>query len=312
MDLIKMKRLAPRLALTVLSVLLAAGGLWFALTGFQWAEFRRTIFSLDARWLALAVIFDVMSYGMQGLRWNSMLVGSSAWKTTRAIYAGLFVNEIAPLRPGEVLRVWMAARDLGVQPWIIAPTVIAERLMDGVWLAVALLAAVAVAPLPRVLYGAIGLMSGAAVLAGLVAWFSRRTKAAMFRDMTKALKNRTALVYSGTILLAQGLAFWAVIRASHLSLGITAALVVMVAVRLGTLLPGAPANVGTHQFATVMGLSIYGVAKHDAAAFAVVLFAVLTLPLMFLGSAAFVSAGVSWRSLRQTAEDPEYKSTAFA
>lgn len=97
----------------------------------------------------------------------------------------------------------------------------------------------------------------------------------------------------------QGLAFWAVARASHLSIGLLAAFVVMVIVRIGTMIPGAPANLGTHQFSTVLGLSLYGIPQAQAAAFSLVVFAVLTLPLLIIGLGACISAGLSWQTLHQ-------------
>jgi len=102
------------------------------------------------------------------------------------------------------------------------------------------------------------------------------------------------------------LAFWAVSRADHLSLGLVAAFVVMVVVRIGTMIPGAPANLGTHQFSTVLGLSLYGVPQPQAAGFSLVVFTVLTIPLLVLGLCACLSAGLTWGSIRQSiARDTE-------
>ena len=60
-------------------------------------------------WMALAVVFDVLSYVCQGARWAVLLRRQgriTALQTTRAVYAGLFVNELLPLRVGEALRAW--------------------------------------------------------------------------------------------------------------------------------------------------------------------------------------------------------------
>jgi uncharacterized membrane protein YbhN (UPF0104 family) len=106
---------------------------------------------------------------------------------------------------------------------------------------------------------------------------------------------------SAVFLIAQGLAFWSVLPASQISLGLLAAGVVMIVVRLDTMIPGAPANLGTYRFATVMGLSLFGVPQAQAAAFSLVVFTVLTIPLMVLGLCACLSAGVTWRRVRELA-----------
>src|SRR5439155_16004864 len=61
-------------------------------------------------WVAPAILFDVMSYVCQGVRWRYLLrpVGPvSAARATQAIYAGLFTNEVTPLRAGEFVRAYL-------------------------------------------------------------------------------------------------------------------------------------------------------------------------------------------------------------
>ena len=293
MDLFSVANLR-RAGLGLVTLGLAAVCLRLALHGLDWPSFETRLHTVDLRWLVLAVVFDVLSYAAQGLRWRLLLRGASLRQTTRAIYAGLFLNELIPMRPGEAVRAWLASRDLDRDVWSIAPTMVVERLMDGFWLVAALLAALAIAPLPRNLVRvSLLLAAGIGALLILVCLLSR-TRFAFLRKVAAGFRNVRALLVSSCFLLAQGLAFWAVIRATHLPLGLTAACVVMVVVRIGTLIPGAPANIGTHQFATVLGLSVYGVSQPAAAAFSLVVFTVLTAPLLAIGFGACVSAGIRW------------------
>lgn len=285
------------LATAALSV--AGIGLLLALRGLDWQSFPSQLRRLDWRWIVAAVCFDILSYLAQGLRWSLLLHGRSLWCTTRAIYAGLFVNEVVPLRPGEAIRAWIAARDFHLRTWAVAPTMLAERLMDGIWLTIALLIALLVAPLPHALVQAAGILAALVGAALLVAHLSGRTRIEFLRKVNAGMRDSRALAVSALFLAAQGLAFWAVARASHLSIGLLAAFVVMVIVRIGTMIPGAPANLGTHQFSTVLGLSLYGIPQAQAAAFSLVVFTVLTLPLLIIGLGACISAGLSWRTLRQ-------------
>jgi hypothetical protein len=61
---------------------------------------------------------------------------------------------------------------------------------------------------------------------------------------------------------------------------------------LGTLVPSAPANVGSYQFFTVLGLTLFGVEKATAAGFSLVVFTVLTAPLWAIELWALSSSGL--------------------
>ena len=75
-------------------------------------------------------------------------------------------------------------------------------------------------------------------------------------------------------------------------------LAVFIIVHLGTLVPGAPANVGSYQFFTVLGLTLFGVEKATAAGFSFVVFTVLTAPLWAIGLWALGSSGLSFVEIR--------------
>jgi uncharacterized membrane protein YbhN (UPF0104 family) len=279
----------------------AAYALRYALRGLDWPVFRAHLVTLDWRWVGLAVAFDITSYVAQGVRWRLLLAGASVWQTTRAIYAGLFINELVPFRPGEAIRAWLAARDLRVTVWNVLPTMVTERVIDGIWLAVASLAALAVAPLPHIVVSAVRILIPAiALLVPAVLVFGRFNS--RMQSAVLGLRNPKVVAISGCFLVSQGFAFWATGRASHLPLNLLAAFVVMLVVRLGTLLPGAPANLGAHQLSTVLGLSLYGVSKPDAASFSVIVFAVLTMPLCLVGLLASLSSGLTLHTIKQPIE----------
>ncbi|MEZ5352488.1 MAG: lysylphosphatidylglycerol synthase transmembrane domain-containing protein [Bryobacteraceae bacterium] len=302
--------LVPRAGIALVSLVAAGLGLRYALSGLDWPSFWSGLRHLEPRWLAAAVAFDVASYVAQGFRWSLLLSSlrpggwpGMLWRTTRAIYAGLFVNEVVPLRPGEVARAWLAARDLRVGVWAVAPAMLTERLFDGLWLTIALLAAIVAVPVPASVARTVWTLAAAvfALIAMVFALCRMRSSAFFLPFLLKlatGLRDWRACAVSACFLVAQGLAFWSVMRASHLPLGMAAAFVVMVIVRIGTMIPGPPANAGIHQFATVLGLSLYGVSRANAAAFSLVVFAVLTMPLLIIGLAAWISTGLTWRFIR--------------
>jgi hypothetical protein len=56
--------------------------------------------------------------------------------------------------------------------------------------------------------------------------------------------------------------------------------------------------VGTYQFFTVLGLSLFGVDKTTAAGFSVAVFIILTAPLWIIGFAALTRTGLTLNDIR--------------
>src|SRR5215470_17988726 len=93
-----------------------------------------------AKWqfAALAVSVDILTYILQGVRWKLLLspLGRlSSWRTTQAIYAGLFTNELALLRLGELVRAFLISRWLPARFALVLPSMVVERFLDTFWLA---------------------------------------------------------------------------------------------------------------------------------------------------------------------------------
>jgi uncharacterized protein (TIRG00374 family) len=188
------------------------------------------------------------------------------FRTTQAIYAGLFVNEMLPMKLGEIVRAFLISRWTSAKLSSVVPSILLERLFDGIWLAVGIIITILFVPLPRRLVEA-GDVFGVAMLVALVmvtllALGGRRpssnnpTQKKRFLTLVQSIsfelriagKTRGALlafVLSLVLLLLQGFSFWFVMRAYGLDLSFLMGLAVFIIVHLGTLVPTAPANVGS-------------------------------------------------------------------
>jgi hypothetical protein len=277
-------------------------------------------------WIGAAIAFDVASYACQGWRWSLLLhpKGSlSTLRATQAIYAGLFVNEILPFRAGEVLRIYLASRWLGTPFAAVVSSVLVERFFDGIWLVLTASATVLVVPLPRYLVDVdetLAAVMGASVV--VFTWLVMRRQASpdkapprvglrgrlsrLIGDLASGVREigRSAYLYagfagSGGVLVLQIFAFWFVLRAYSILLPFWQCAAVVLILHLGTAMPGAPSNLGTYQFFTVLGLTQFGVAKTTAAGFSVAVFLILTIPLWVIGVAAFGRAGLTLQMIRQ-------------
>jgi uncharacterized membrane protein YbhN (UPF0104 family) len=274
---------------------LSAAGLYFSLRGLTWSSLEAQLQSVDWSWVVVSTLLTTFGFVVQGFRWGVLLEPGAGWKATRAVYVGLFLNEILPFRPGEAVRVWLAARKLDRSLWSVVPSVVVERLMDGFWLVLALAAMSLFVPLPQNLQQhRVWLFVGVGGILLLI-WILGKTWLAKHQ----LAWNRQAWVLSAVSLVLQGLAFWAAIRADNLRLTIAEGCAVMLIVRLGTALPAAPANLGTHQFATVWGLALFGVSQAVGAAASLVIFAILTVPLVVIGALACFGEGLSFGEIRK-------------
>jgi len=300
------------------------GCLVWVLHGYPLADLIPNIRSLDWRWVSIAVLTDLSVYLSHAWRWNMLLspiVRLRLWRTVQAIYIGLFANEVLPLRVGELIRCYLLAHwnDLRLSLGFASAAV--ERLIDGVWMLVAfLITAGLVKGIPEdlvILVQILGLLvlSGA----GLLLWIMvhKQQAHAVVRESrwSSTLRHvleglhlmgnlRTFSLTSGISLLYLVLQFftvYALMKAYGLDLSFWAAAGVLTIVRLATVVPNAPGNVGLVNAACVMALKLFDVEKNDATTFSIILFGALTLPLLIGGAIATALTGSNIGELRNRA-----------
>ena len=308
---------------TIAGYLVAAVCLVWVFHDVHVAGMLRAVRELRWTWVWLAIAVDIASYVTQGFRWQCLLrpIGNLRWlEATQAIYAGLFASEVLPMRPGEVLRALIVSRQLQTDVSAVFPSILVERLFDGIWLALGVGVAAMLIPLPTNLLRAgdlLGLLillattlflyvvlrrPGASFIspgvdagrpAGRVARFRRG-----LQDIGRRRETYLAFVLSLALLLGQMLAFWMVMLAYGLSISFWTAAVVLLIVHLGTAVPNAPGNVGTYQFFCVVALTLFGIDKTLATGFSVVVFVILTIPLWLIGFVALGRTGATLASVR--------------
>ncbi len=280
-------------------------------------------------YVALAVLVDILTYVLQGARWSMLLstVGPmSTLRATQGIYAGLFTNEVVPLRLGEVVRAFLASRWLSCRFSAVLPSMVVERFLDAIWLVVGIGIAAILVPLPKNLVEAGDVLGVFVLLAGaLFLWIVLRKEkelehgespapakgirgfisslASGLREIGISRNFYISALLSAGMLFCQALAVWFMMLACGIRLPLQAGIVVTMIVRLGTAIPNAPANVGSFQFFTVVALGLFAVNKTTAAAFSIVDFVVLTAPLWILGLLAINRTGMSLATIRTRVAD---------
>jgi glycosyltransferase 2 family protein len=313
----------------VAAYLVAAAALVWVFHDAQWAKMAKDMAALNWRWVAFGVLFDVLSYVSQGFRWRLLLkplgrIGTL--RTTQAVYAGLFINEILPMRIGEIARGYLVSRWMARPFTSVLPSMAMERLFEGIWLAAGIGVTAVFVPLPRDLARA-GDVFGLVILAltGGVLFImlrnksdrpaegdpqtgrdgvGRRLKALLgsleggLRSIGLSRSSLAAFFVSLLLFVCQAFSFWFIMKAYGLAPSFWVGAAVFLIIHFGTALPNAPANIGTYQLFCVLGLTLFGVDKTAAAGFSIVVFVVLTLPLWALGFFALGQSGMTLAAVK--------------
>jgi uncharacterized protein (TIRG00374 family) len=308
----------------VMGYTVSAACLAWVLHGYDFHQLANDFRTLDWKWVALSVIADLVVYVVHGWRWQTLLAPVaqlSFWRTVQSIYIGLFANEVLPLRPGELIRCYLLAHWNDLRFSVGLASAALERVIDGIWLLVAFILTAAFAKgMPGEIEFAgeamgVGLLV-AVVLFGWVlryhhhahAVFKESRWAAVARHIVEGLQlmgNRRTLVLTSLISLLyfalQVVTMWALMKAYALDYSIWVAGGVLAIVRLGTLVPNAPGNVGLVNASVMVALKLFESSENDAKGFSLVYLVAQTLPLLIGGAIATALTGLNIGELRDHA-----------
>jgi hypothetical protein len=247
-------------------------------------------------------------------------------KTWAVFQIGQMLNIVLPVRAGEISRIYFIGEVEQVSRAKALATVLAEKMVDLVMLALAYLAValwLAASPvgLPQWLRGAATVvvpiaslsLAGLFLLAyvGRSAWqFLRYGRlvnrvytfipgfGAVDRTVEKAISTFEALRHQQTSVLLWALTLaiwglatltnWVLFHAFQLDLGPAVALLLLVVLMSGIAVTPLPGNLGVLPLLCQLVLSLFGVSRETALVYGLVLQLVVNLPLVVLGSACLV------------------------
>ena len=322
---------AHRLKL-VLGYLIAVLCLAWVLYNVHAENLFQTILHLRWRLILLAIAVDNMNYIAQALRWNLLLrpvAHVGAGKSIQATYVGAFTSNVLPMRLGEIVRAYLISKWYSKKVSQIIPSMVVEHLFEGVWLALGLGLATLFLPLPAYIYrGAQIFEFGVIVLAGIFVYALMKKDKFLADHHRERLSEKLAHKFSHFMeqmisgmkkigltptfflalfvtlvsLMLQALALWLTALAYGISLDLWMGGVVLVIIRVGVVIPNAPANIGTYQFFAALGLELLGVNRYISAGFAIVLFFVSMTPTWIFGFFALSKSGTTLLRLQKEAQ----------
>jgi uncharacterized protein (TIRG00374 family) len=294
---------------------ITALALWLSFRDVSWRQLGHDVARANW-WLLIGISLPAHLWALQlrAQRWCVLARGVADFgqgPSLRATAVGFMVNNLLPLRVGELVRAWWLAREIKSSGSALLGTVILERVIDAVFLLAlasfvigsevgrGLLFLAAAAPLAATI--ALRRWPGAAV-AGVQRVASRVLAPARAEQLAAsvasvaagvaALRGRGDLVRValGTALLwgvAAVIPFWATLASVGIDLGGTlgelrASFITLVWVGAAVALPSAPGFFGTYHAACVVALTPLGVPREQALAVGTLAHAVF-----WLGSTAF-------------------------
>ncbi len=290
-----------RRAVQVLAGLaISAVALWLTLRGKDlgaiWAEIRAADYRYLAPYLALLLLIHLV----KTVRWGILLepVAHVPFGRLNAISAvGFMALVLLPFRLGEFARPYLVAEPGKLRASTALPSVVAERVADGIFTGLLLVAALLAVPdgTPGVrvfrIGGALVTLGFVAALAFLVVAYRNRALAvriasAVLRPISPRLAERASGMLDAFIhglrlvpgrrkaaefVLLTG-AYWGMnalgmsvlARGFGFELGVVASCALLGVLVVGVMIPAGPGMVGTFQGAIVVGLSLF--APSDAVA----------------------------------------------
>jgi uncharacterized membrane protein YbhN (UPF0104 family) len=313
-----------RWVVLVLINLASLACLVWALRDVSFGDLKDDVATIDYGWVALAVAIELIVYLFQAVRWQLVLrpvVALSFRQTVRAIYVGLFASEVLPFRGGEAVRCFLVTRWTHLPFSVSVASVLIERVFDGIWLWLGLWLSLRYVELPKqlgYLNDGLGLfVLGGAVILALALFRPRPPQSALHRrgwghhltvlmdDLAQIGHSRylyLALLQSVPYLLLQAIPIWAAFQAYGFDLGLSAALALMLILRLSSIVPQAPANLGFFQILTKQFLErAYNVDPSEAARFSLILWAVVKLMPLLAGFIALAITGAKLGELKNSA-----------
>jgi len=285
-----------RIASILLGLLISVASLWLAVRNIKWLETAEAIRSLDLLLLISAIGFLIAGLFLRAERWSVIIARPVARMAVyQATMLGFFFNYVYPARAGDVIKIVGLQRSTGISIGWLGVSGVVDRLAD---ILVLLFSAVLLMKaLPSVNLGdnyfyiaSAGLLllvmvgfspMGDKLLRGLNRWlvFGRREtrrRALLKRALDGLLFFRQNMVHgkrlaklagiTALVALADYFSIYFLLFAFGWHLPYVAPVAIWVFISAGAALPSAPAGIGVHQLACVMGLKLFGVSSGDAVA----------------------------------------------
>jgi hypothetical protein len=295
-------------------------------------ELLDSLRGLSPTWIAVSLVLFGASVWTRAQRWAAILRPLTSLRQTEAaslMTIGLAANNVLPARTGEIVRAVLLKRQRGISGFAVLATIIVERILDGLVLAIFLAATIALAGGTDVLriFAALvgGIFLALTLLTALLAMrpaTGQRVTAFGLRfvplrarprvdgwaqrflsGLTPMNTPRAWVTVTGLTTLSwtlEALSCWAVGQAFGLDLGIGIYFGVCGAANLSMAAPSTSGGIGPYEYFAREVLGRFGVATATGTAYALVLHATILIPVAVVGLFLIWWQDLGLRTLAET------------
>ncbi len=314
------------LVATAFGLFLSATAVWLLGQAVDPSAMWRVVVAAQPAYLGLAVLSLGVSMVLRTARWRSVLpvVRGSSPKPAQLlpfVILGYAANAITPLRLGDAARGVLSARRFAIGIPEMLGSVGLERLIDALALALLLFVASVGTTLPMWFGQAITLI----VVASLVVLvcihvlvrapdLARHARLVLIKRLWRGARVEPGRVvhslgWSVLAWCADGVTFWLCGQALSLDVGLGHALLIAGGAALGSVLPSAPAAIGTFELAGTAVAIALGLTANEGLALVLLGHAVTVVPIVVAGLLVAGAMGLNVRDLRSVSQIRD-KSTA--
>ncbi len=302
-------------AFVILGAAISAVALWLALRRVSFDDVWTSLTDAHWVWVLPCLALTYVTLLLRAVRWRHLFLEHgrvSTWESAKAVNVGLLFNNILPSRAGEVPRIFALSRRTGISKVEIGGTIIVERCLDVLVIAVAALIAWPFLPDDSwiqalcVICGAI--VAGFVVLTVVLVTFRQRARGvalALLRRLPLVSDERAAaltaslsrgvhivanprrlalaLGFSTLIWTAATFSVVALLPAFDIPVTTSTAILVIVATSLALTGPATSGGLGVYEAAVQASLVAVGVTASTALSFALVLHAINFVPICLTG-----------------------------
>ena len=318
----------------VLGFVLSAASLYFAFRGIEFAKVVEHVRHANVALLFAAVVAATCTFPLRALRWRPILHPVAPDLPFAPLFSatviGMMINNVVPVRAGEIARAFALARST---PRVSFPAAFASLAVDRVFDVIVVFALMFLAMLdpafprdalvkgrPVSSYAITGVVLVAVLMIAMytVVLLPARVLSlyeAVARRIAPRLEEKgrtaiTAIIHGLSVLRAPGrsatvlawtvahwlcnaLAFWLAFRAFGIVLPFSAALFLQGLIAVAVAAPQAPGFFGVFELFGQIGLGLYGVGQDIAVSWAISYHALTYIPITVMGAWYFVRAGMS-------------------
>jgi len=321
------RRIVPYLGFLVSGLFL-----WLALKDVDFHRLAEVFKTASYTWIWLIIASLGLFYGLKALRWQRILshsVHAPVRVLAGPMMIGFAANNVLPIRLGELVRVYLAAKLLQASQSVMLATLVIERMLD--LFAILFLLGVGLWSLdsqhPRISESGAGLaVVAVCMFLGLLvvttysnelrAWIGRRTSFAtgslgetILRAVSHFVEGLGILRRGPSLLLAVfnslvqwtllAVAIWASFQAVSIEVPVPATLICLALLTFAIVLPTAPGFFGAVELAFVVALKPFGISAELAIAAALYYHLTAYILVTITGLVWLHRLGYNWAVLRE-------------